>query len=66
MGLSIAIAQANKREEAIDASVSLAKYPKCVDQALWQKSMQLHPKSAWSGKSRPMNEVVTSGDRIVC
>src|SRR3954471_13263771 len=27
MGLSIAIAQADKREEAIDASVSLAKYP---------------------------------------
>jgi hypothetical protein len=33
---------------------------------LWQKSLQLRPKSSLERKGRPMNEVVTSGDRIVC
>jgi predicted TIM-barrel fold metal-dependent hydrolase len=50
MGLSIAIAQANKREEAIDASVSLAKYPNV--------SIKLSSSPAYSAEAYPYRDML--------
>ena len=50
MGLSIAIAQANKREEAIDASVALAKYPNV--------SIKLSSSTAYSAEAYPYRDML--------
>ena len=50
MGLSIAIAQADKREEAIDASVALAKYPNV--------SIKLSSAPAYSAEAYPYRDML--------
>jgi predicted TIM-barrel fold metal-dependent hydrolase len=57
MGLSIAIAQANKRAEAIDASVSLAKYPNV--------SIKLSSAPTYSAEAYPYRDMLPHIKRCV-
>ena len=57
MGLSIAIAQANKRAEAIDASVSLAKYPNV--------SIKLSSAPTYSDEAYPYRDMLPHIKRCV-